>query len=272
VSVLSYYQRERTTIFASQYDQRFSYCLYVPRDYADDGDRRYPLVIAVHGTDRTVETYRDAFVDFCEDHGCVLLAPLFPSGIGEPGELNNYKFIEYRDIRFDQVLLGIVDEVASIWRVDAEKFLLHGFSGGAHFTHRFFYLHPDRLLAASIAAPGMVTLLDPTEPWWVGVRDFAERFRKPLDYDAMRAVAVQLVVGAADTDTWEITLSADDPRYLPGMAKQGRNRIDRLQALAKNYSENGISQQVDLVAGAGHELAPLLLPVKSFLSSVLRPT
>lgn len=266
---LSYYQRGRTTIFASQFDQRFSYCLYVPKSHTEDNDRRYPLVVVVHGTDRTVEAYRDGFVDFCEKHQCIVLAPLFPCGIAEPGELNNYKFIAYRDIRYDHVLLGIVDEVASTWRVDSEKFLLHGFSGGGHFTHRFLYLHPQRLRAASIAAPGMVTLLDPDEPWWIGTADFADRFGKDLDLAAMREVAVHLVVGDADTETWEITLETDDPRYLPGMVKQGRTRIDRLHALSQSYTENGINHQVELIPGADHELAPLLPSVRAFFGSVL---
>lgn len=61
--------------------------------------------------------------------------------------------------QFDHVLLAMVDEIAPL-PLAAGRFLMHGFSGGGHFAHRFFSLHPRRLLGASIGAPGMVTLLD----------------------------------------------------------------------------------------------------------------
>jgi len=77
-----------------------------------------------------------------------------PGRIGDPEDLHNFKFIQYQDIRFDQVLLDIVDEVGERFNLDTDRFCLHGFSGGGQFTHRFLYLHPDRLAAASIGAPG----------------------------------------------------------------------------------------------------------------------
>jgi poly(3-hydroxybutyrate) depolymerase len=87
------------------------------------------------------------------------LAPLFPSGIIDPSDEDNYKFIKYHDIRFDHVLLAMIDEVAIKYRVNKDRFLLHGFSGGGQFVHRFFYLHPKRLMGVSIGAPGRITYL-----------------------------------------------------------------------------------------------------------------
>jgi hypothetical protein len=81
-------------MFACQYDQRFSYCLYVPESYDEDGDATYPLAVIVHGTTRTAQEYRDRFVDFAERAQCVIMVPLFPCGINEPRELNKYKFFD----------------------------------------------------------------------------------------------------------------------------------------------------------------------------------
>lgn len=266
---LSYYQFGKTSLYASQYDQRFSYCLYVPHSYAEDDDRTYQLVVAVHGTARMVELSRDLYVDFCDANDCIVLAPLFPCGIEEPGELSNYKFIEYNGIRYDQVLLAMIDEISAVWRVDTERFLLQGFSGGGHFTHRFLYLHPERLLGISIGAPGVVTLLDTDYPWWVGVGDVEERFGRALDVEAMRQVAVHLVVGRDDTDTWEIDIKPGDRLYQPGAELQGKNRNDRARSLRASLEQAGIAVQHDIVPGVRHELVPLMPAVRSFFGDVV---
>jgi poly(3-hydroxybutyrate) depolymerase len=145
----------RTPLFACQTDQRFSYCLYVPRDI--DTSRPHPLVVSVHGTERAVESYRDGFADLADKHQCVVLAPLFPAGIGDPDDVHNYKTVDYRGIRFDLILLDMVAEVGARWPVTTDRFYLHGFSGGGQFAHRFLYLHPNRLAGISVAAPGSIT-------------------------------------------------------------------------------------------------------------------
>src|SRR5690606_39266483 len=98
--------------------------------------------------------------DFARAHRVVVLAPLFPAGMTEPGELSSYKLIRHGGIDYDRVLLGMVAEVAARYRLAGERFYLHGFSGGGHFAHRFLYLHPERLAGVSIGAPGIVTLID----------------------------------------------------------------------------------------------------------------
>jgi hypothetical protein len=65
----------RTPLFARQADQRFSYCLCVPRDI--DTSHRHPLLVAVHGTERSVQSYRDAFADLADAHQCIVLAHRF---------------------------------------------------------------------------------------------------------------------------------------------------------------------------------------------------
>jgi len=258
-----------TPLYACQADQRFSFCLYVPRDYRFEETRTYPLAVVVHGTNRPAQAYRDAFADFAEQHGCVILAPLFPGGIVEPWELNSYKWLKHHDIRFDLVLLAMIDEVATAYRIEPDRFLLHGFSGGGHFAHRFFYLHPRRLLGVSIGAPGVVTLLDEGHDWWVGVRDLEDHFGIGIDRDGMRDVPVQMLVGGDDTETWEITVKPGTARWMPGADLAGVTRLDRMVSLRASFERAGIAVRHDVVPGIGHEGFKLLGEVKTFFAETL---
>lgn len=265
-----YYYTAATTLFASRFDQRFSYCLYVPTAHDFDGDP-LPLLVLQHGTGRRGPQYRDEFAGYAEANHCVVLAPLYPAGIGDPDDLHNFKFLRYGDIRFDTVLLEIVGEVAERFNVDADRFLLHGFSGGGQFAHRFFYLHPDRLAGVSIGAPGRITRLDYTKDWWVGLRNCAEIFGREPDVDAMRRVPVQMVVGTHDVETWEIN-NPGDSNWMEGAGDAGRTRIERLRTLESDFVAHGIEVRFDTVEGIAHEPMRVLEPVKQFFTQLLGNT
>lgn len=264
-----YYAQGATPFYACQADPRFSFCLYVPRAYHEDESRTFPLAVIVHGTGRVASEYRNAFADFAEERGCVILAPLFPGGIAEPWELNSYKWIKHGDLRFDHVLLAMIDEVGARFRVETDRFLIHGFSGGGHFAHRFFYLHPDRMLGVSIGAPGVVTLLDEDHDFWVGVRDLEHHFGTAIDIEGLRRVPVLMTVGGDDTETWEITITPESRLWMPGADLAGANRQDRLRSLRASYDRHGIAVRHVVVPGVGHEGFKLLDPVKAFFAETL---
>jgi len=267
---LGYYDRGPTPYFASRMDPRLSYCLYVPRDYEEDADERLDLVVLIHGTARWAEHYRDAFADFAETHRVIVLAPLFPGGMTAPGELGSYKLLRQGGIAYDLVLLDMVAEVAERYRLRSSRFLMHGFSGGGHFTHRFLYVHPERLLGASIGAPGIVTLLDFNHDFWVGVRNFEAVFGKTLDLDAIRRVAIHMVIGEEDTETWEIRLAPADSWWMDGAELLAEaNRLERMAALLASFEEHGITVAQDVVPGAGHDGRAMLEPVKRWFAKVL---
>ena len=258
-----------TTVYACGLDQRFSYCAYVPEGYDEDGTDRWPLAVVVHGTERGMQRYRDGFADFAERHGVIVLAPLFPVGITEPGDLSSYKLLRAGDLHYDAVLLAMIAETQARYRIEGDRVLMYGFSGGGHFTHRFLYLHPERLLGASIGAPGVVTLLDFEHDWWVGVRNFEAVFGKKLDLDAIRRVPVQMVIGGDDTETWEITIKPGDAWWMPGADMAGANRQDRMRSLRRSLESQGVAVQQDTVPGIGHDDRQLLGAVKSFFGEVL---
>ena len=233
VTQLGYYDLEKTPLIACQLDQRFGYCLYVPRGY-QPGDPDTGLAVVVHGTLRTPERYREEFSAFAEEHNCIILCPLFPAGIIESQDLDNYKYLEYHGIRFDHILLSMVDEVARKYELDVSRFLLHGFSGGGHFAHRFLYLHASRLRGVSIGAPGMITMIDPERSWHIGTKGLEDKFGIASTLEEMRAVPVHMVVGADDTDTWEIN-NTSGPLWMEGADAAGKTRVERLSALRENY-------------------------------------
>ena len=268
---LGYYDLGATPYFACRADQRFSYCLYVPTDYEQEGGERLRLVVLVHGTARWAEHYRSSFADFAQANRALVLAPLFPGGVTEPGELSSYKLIRHGGIAYDDVLLAMVGEVAERYRLAEGGFLLHGFSGGGHFAHRFLYLHPERLAGVSIGAPGIVTLMDFEHDFWVGLRDFEQRFGKALDLHAIRRVPVHMVIGAEDTETWEIRLTpADGSWWMDGAEILAEaNRLERMTALKESFKAHDIAVEQDIVPGAGHDGRLMLAPVQAWMAKVI---
>jgi hypothetical protein len=62
--------------------------------------------------------------DLADRVGAAVLAPLFPAGIDDPNDLQNYKMLLYQGIRYDSILLSITDEVAAqAWHRHGEVFL-----------------------------------------------------------------------------------------------------------------------------------------------------
>jgi pimeloyl-ACP methyl ester carboxylesterase len=262
------YLRGATPFFACRADPRFSFCLYVPPGF-DSDPSGHTLVVTMHGTGRTVEAYRDRFSAFAQYRKCVILAPLFPVGPSGDGNAHGFKVLKEGALRYDDVLLAMVDEAGAMLGTSFGKFMLFGYSGGGHFAHRFFYLHPERLHAVSIGAPGAVTLLDDTRDWWVGTRNVPALFGRAIDREALRRVAVHLVVGAADLETWEINYARGSVQYMDGINDTGRTRIERNTALLKNLEQHGIACRQDIVPNVAHDGTKVLAYVQDFFGGVL---
>lgn len=262
------YLRGATPIFSCRADPRFCFCLYVPPGF-DADPAGHTLVVVMHGTGRSMETYRDRFAAFGQYRKCVILAPLFPVGPLGDGNGHGFKVLKEGGIRYDNVLLSMVDEAGAMLGTRFDKFMLFGYSGGGHFAHRFFYLHPERLHAVSIGAPGAVTLLDEGRDWWVGTRDVKALFGRSIDIDALRKVAVQLVVGAADIETWEINYPRDSVQYMDGINDTGRTRVERNTTLMRNLQQHGITCRQDVVPNVAHDGTKVLAYVQDFFGEVL---
>jgi poly(3-hydroxybutyrate) depolymerase len=263
------YDLGHSTVFAARTDPRFSYCTYAP---PPSGNEKYPkeLVVVMHGTGRAFTEYRDAFAEFAKWNDCIVLCPLFPAGPQGDGNRDGFKHLQEATIRYDQILLDMVDEVAEKFGCDFSKFALFGYSGGGQFVNRFSLFHPERLWAVSIGAPGSVTLLDFDQDWWVGVRDFEQKFGKPLNLDALKALPVHMVVGKADLDTWEITHREGGKFYMAGANDAGRTRPERLESLRKSFVASGVDATLDLVDNVPHNGLACVDKVQDFFAAALR--
>jgi poly(3-hydroxybutyrate) depolymerase len=257
-----------TCVFAARSDPRFSYCLYVPPVPARSRTA-LDLVVAVHGSARFFTHYRDAFSAFCRWNDCIVLCPLFPAGVKGDRNPHGYKYLREGEIRYDAVLLSMIDEVREHYQLAEECFALFGYSGGAHFAHRFFMLHARRLWALSIGAPGGVTLLDPSRDWWVGMRNFRDLFGAEPDVAAMRRVPVQMIIGSADLETWEITQSEGGPYWMEGANDAGRTRLDRLQRLRQSYEGAGISVRFHVLRNVAHDALRCIPAAEEFFAQML---
>lgn len=249
-----------TPFFHCQADARFAYCLYVPTS-------PQTLCVYVHGTERDVNHYRDHLGAFAEENQVLIVAPLFPAGLYDTQDVDNYKYLLYQGVRYDHVLLSMLDEVRTAYGMDDERFLLGGFSGGAQFAQRFTYLHPERLRAVSLAAPGRVTVLDDRFDWWPGTRNVETLFGQHIDQTALREVPVQLVIGAQDNE--DIPIKKGNRYWADGANQAGTTRLERVQTLYNHYQQQGIAVRYDTVEGCDHTWLPLLPPIIDFYQSIL---
>lgn len=265
------YLRGATALIASQHDQRFSYCVYAPDSVDWSGMRKAPLLVVVHGSRRMAQQERDAFKGFADRFGVVVLAPLFPIGVGRPDNTEGYKLVRWDGIEYDRIVLAMVEEAARVYPVDTSRFLVHGYSGGGQFAHRFLYLHPERCLAVSAGAPGNVTLLDDSLPWWVGTGGMGKLVgRASIDLDAIRRVPVFLVVGALDTDPAEVVTARQSRHWMEGINDCGTTRIERVEALERSLAAHGVTVRKAIVPGVGHEGFKVVGAVEDFFGGFMR--
>ena len=241
---------KRTPFVACQADARCSYCLYVPETI-------HHVLVYVHGTERDAAYYRNHLADFAEANNVLIVAPLFPAGLIDPHDVDNYKVLRFHDMRFDLILFDMLREIRDKYSIMERQFLLGGFSGGAQFAHRFSYFYGAHLLGLSIATPGRVTLLNNRYDWWVGIRNIAGMFERPIHREAMRDLPVQLLIGSDDNK--DITIIPDSPYWTDGANLAGTTRAARLNALHYQYEQLHADVSMHIVPECAHVWLPAII-------------
>ena len=223
-----------------QADKRFHYWVHLPDTYYDEENPDYKLMVIVHGTGCSVEGYLKAAREEADKYHYALLAPMFPGGLVSFDDFNSYKLLSDKGVRYDLALLAMIDEMGQRYPgVRTDKFCLFGHSGGGQFTNRFLLVHPDRLEACSIGAPGRPTFIDPETDYFWGTRDFKKYFDKDVDLEEVKKVPVLISVGEYDT------------KFI-GESKYGTNRVDRMKSLQKNFRDHGIETDLTILPGLEH--------------------
>jgi predicted esterase len=193
---------------------------------------------------------------------------MFPMNMGDDNPDEQYKYVYTEKIRFDLVILDLIEEFSRLVGTSFAPIILHGYSGGGQFVHRFLYLHAHRLAAASIGAPGYVTLPDDTLPYPTGLGGLEALTGTAPDVQAIARIPLHLYVGAEDND--EIDVYSLDELGLTQAAYDayGHNRIQRLESLRDAYQALGAQVTYDLVPDMGH-VTKSVEPACRFFEQVL---
>ncbi|PWY65970.1 hypothetical protein BO70DRAFT_390721 [Aspergillus heteromorphus CBS 117.55] len=290
-------------------DPRISYALYVPPEHYNPNPQAIPdpnqipptttknnkpplpLLVHVHGTSRNLTPIHTTLPAFANRTPCAILSPLFPANLAHPNDLDSYAQVTAPTLRSDLALLSILSEIAHVWPgIDTTKIYLMGFSAGGQFAHRFLYLHPERIAAASVGAPGRATMLDSGVEWPAGIKDVDELFGRGVDRDALRdlgrAGAIQLVIGSEDVKVHggdEFWVWVGEMLAKKGVSETGKGgkgvkvqkkmdhgRMESLLALKKGWEEMGIQTRFDVVEGVAHFSPGVQDCVLAFLGPLMR--
>lgn len=159
----------------------------------------------------------------------------------------------------------MIEQAAQIWRIQTDRFYLHGFSGGGQFAHRFMYIHSSRLAAVSIGAPGRLTAPDMQTLWPEGVSNVSQVFGLPdrPNLREMAQVPVQFIVGEKDVGTAMIKSMQNPTKF---EIEAGQTRVERIQWLKAAWEEAGISSELSIVPGVGHDGINCLYAVEEWLA------
>lgn len=240
----------RSGVFEYAGDPRIKYALFVPEP--DAGGRSPGLLATVHSSERDFLACRDRFEVWARRHHQIVLSPLFPADLFGDGNADGYKVLSERHLRYDLIFNEMVDAVLQGAGCPSGRILLHGYSGGAQFAHRYWLLHPHRLAAVSLAAPGDVTPIDDAQDWPAGVRDVDECLGCRLDPRALRDVPVQLLVGDGDTSIDELSEASPSSFWPSELERRHAHRIARLRMFHASLASAGIDAQLRLMPGVRH--------------------
>jgi hypothetical protein len=100
-----------------------------------------------------------------------------------------------------------------------------------------------------------------------GTRDFAARFGRPVDWNAVRAVPTLLVVGEEDVDPRGIVASSDHPNWVEGANAAGANRVERLRSLHAALAKRQDDVAFEALPGVKHEIEPIVKAAIRFLET-----
>jgi len=267
-------------------DSGFSwpYYLYIPPTAEAQGNTGglLHLLVTVNNTGRVTDDYIEheaaalKLVSMIASPGyhlaCPCLVPVFP----RPAEHDSiYTHALDRDClttgidgleRLDLQLIAMIDDARSQlsrlgWEV-SDKVLIAGFSASGMFANRFTVLHPDRVLAAAVGAPGGWPIA-PVKQWQghalpypVGVDDIAALTGRDFMEKIYREVPHFFFMGGEDENDSVVFRDgyreSDEDLILRLF---GKTPHERWSIAEKIYGFMGAEAEFRLYPDAGHEIS-----------------
>lgn len=225
-----------------------TYYLAAPSRPAADA----PVLVSVHGISRNAREHAETFASFCDRLGWYVVAPEYTEEAHPKFQQLGYSS-KRRGPRPDLALNAILDEVAATTGADTRRIFLFGFSGGGQFAHRYAMLHPRRVAAAVLGAPGWYTFPVQNAAYPRGLARIDEALAADIDLTAFLRIPVLVLVGSRDNgrdEALNASAKIDDEQ---GLTRQERGRR-WIEALSREAAGLGIAGRHEYgeLAGCGH--------------------
>ena len=144
-------------------DARKGYYLYRPLTCSNQNT----LFVTIHGISRNAYEHVQSFIPYAEQHGMIIVAPLFSKIVFSRYQKMGQTETEQRT---DKYFNAIIAQAGRLAGISADKFYLFGYSGGAQFAHRYMMAYPERVVSIAIGAAGWYTFPDPDLTYPAGIK------------------------------------------------------------------------------------------------------
>ena len=171
---------------------------------------------------------------------------------------------DYR--RLDLQLIAMIEDARRRLKEQgvriADKIVMQGYSASGMFVNRFVFMHPDKVKAAIIGAPGgwaiaPVSTYDGKKLTYpAGVADLREVSGKRFDIDGVRRVHLMMVLGAEDTNDAVPMGDAYDKRESDlVLTSFGKTPVERWPYTVKLYGQARLNAEFKLYPATGHQMS-----------------
>jgi curli biogenesis system outer membrane secretion channel CsgG len=126
---------------------RVDYYVRIPKNYDSHGKESHRILIIAPSLNGATPDYcldANPWAQFADSQGLFLIAPQFLALFDD--RMNT--FLNPQEWS-GEATLQVVNQLATTYRVEPNRLLLHGFGGGGEFVNRFVRWMPDRVAAAS---------------------------------------------------------------------------------------------------------------------------